>query len=469
MDYSYNISSSGVPKCHSQETFKPLLKQLVRATSSPPSSSSSSTNTPEPILSDSQLVDLFEHLADPNFTTHPENHAQIGSALTSLRLTELDKRSQTFAIASRIFLQSCIPVEVPPLEKSLGSPPPASAAATSDHDGLGREPTYEGALDLVGTGGDGHDTFNVSTTAAMVAAGVPGVRVCKHGAKASSSTSGSADLLLSLGIPLLHLPPKSLPKLLPRSKFSFLFAQLYHPALAPLGPIRKSLGFPTIFNILGPLINPARPKRCVLGVHSHYLGRSYAEALRTGGVERAWVVCGKEGLDEISPEGETDVWELKGGEIKEFTISPADFGVPAHPLKHVGSQTSKENASIVLHLFGERDARGRKGESAEGNEEDEIGFSPEPLPSPLPPHSSALQDAETKDLPEVPKGVRMKALEDYTVLQASALLYIGGFGSDLKECASLARESMRGGGALEALRSFRREALQAVESSSNRD
>lgn len=130
----------------------------------------------------------------------------------------------------------------------------------------------------------------------------------QHGAKASSSTSGSADLLLSLGIPLLSLTPSIISTLLPTSSFVFLFAQLFHPALAPLGPIRRALGHPTIFNVLGPLINPARPARCILGVHSPYLGEIFAEALKKRrGCERAWIVCGKEGLDEISIEGETDV------------------------------------------------------------------------------------------------------------------------------------------------------------------
>lgn len=131
----------------------------------------------------------------------------------------------------------------------------------------------------------------------------------QHGAKASSSTSGSADLLISLSIPLLSLTPSILKPLLPTCSFTFLFAQLFHPSLGPLGPIRRALGFPTIFNVLGPLINPAKPGRCILGVHSPGLGSVFADALLKKGIGRAWVVCGKEGLDEISCEGETDVSE----------------------------------------------------------------------------------------------------------------------------------------------------------------
>lgn len=127
----------------------------------------------------------------------------------------------------------------------------------------------------------------------------------QHGNRASTSTSGSADLLLSLSCPLTF-PPSSLPSILtPTTRFAFLFASLYHPSMAALAPIRKSLPFRTIYNVLGPLINPARPGGMVIGVHSHGLGEVFAEALRELGVGRALVVCGKEGLDEISPAGET--------------------------------------------------------------------------------------------------------------------------------------------------------------------
>lgn len=129
----------------------------------------------------------------------------------------------------------------------------------------------------------------------------------QHGNKAATSSSGSADILLSLGIPILSLPPTSLPLLSSKSSFLFLFAPLYHPAMSILAPIRKQLPFPTIFNLLGPLINPARPGAMVVGVHSKELGEMFVEAIRLLGVESAWVVCGKEGLDEISCAGETDV------------------------------------------------------------------------------------------------------------------------------------------------------------------
>jgi anthranilate phosphoribosyltransferase len=135
----------------------------------------------------------------------------------------------------------------------------------------------------------------------------------QHGSKAATSTSGSADLLMSLGASLTY-PPSALPTLLSTSPFLFLFAPHYHPSLAHLAPIRRQLNFRTIFNVLGPLINPAKPQRMVLGVAKKELGDTFAEVLKLLQVERALVVCGKEGLDEISCEGETWVrWGFRSG------------------------------------------------------------------------------------------------------------------------------------------------------------
>ncbi|KAN0063577.1 anthranilate phosphoribosyltransferase [Thecaphora frezii] len=435
-------ASSDAP-VHTAETFRPLVKALGQAASVDPHDPFAlPTPRTTPLLSTSELESLFQHLADLNFTSSREHHAQIGSALTSLQFTRLDIQASTFALAARIFLDSCLKVDVKPLHPSLLQLQPED----------GEKPKYEGTLDLVGTGGDGKDTFNVSTTAAMVAAGVPGVRVCKHGAKASSSTSGSADLLNSLGVPLLTLPPSQMPELLPRSRFSFLFAQLYHPALAPLGPIRRNLGFRTIFNHLGPLINPAKPQRGVYGVHSFYLGRIFAEALVSTGVERSWVVCGKEGLDEISPEGETDVWEIHNSQIRHFSLSPRDFGLASHPLAHVGSHSSQENAAIVLHLFSCGSLS---------------SLPSAPLSSPLPLDPSAFEEPSTVQLvphlPSVPAGTRLSALADYTLLQSAALLYVGEFAESLPAAVELARTSIESGQALKALETFRVQAEEAVK------
>lgn len=421
---------------HTGDTFRPLLKALALAASVDSQSGEPNHPSGTSTITHAQLEQILQHLADPNFTSSRENHAQIGSALTCLKFCRLDIQAETFALAARIFLDCCLDVDVPPLDNER----------EEYASGAGEAVEYRGTLDLVGTGGDGKDTFNVSTTAAMVAAGVKGVRVCKHGAKASSSTSGSADLLMSLGIPLLALPASQLPSVLRKSKFSFLFAQLYHPALAPLGPIRRSLGFPTIFNVLGPLINPARPERCILGVHSYYLGRIFAEALRKRGTQRAWIVCGQEGLDEISPAGKTDVWELNHGQIREFTIQPDDFGLPTHPLQHVGSYSADENAAIVLKMFSTRDSsllpREPLAQNIRLDPADFANCAPETL-------------VHIRSLPSIPRNVRLQAIRDYTLLQAAALLYVGSYASSLPAATQLARTSIESGAALTALESFR--------------
>ncbi|EST06454.1 Glycosyl transferase, family 3 [Kalmanozyma brasiliensis GHG001] len=422
---------------HTADTFRPLLKALSLAASVDAQSGEPNHPSGTSTITHTQLEQILQHLADPNFTSSRENHAQIGSALTCLKFCRLDIQAETFALAARIFLDCCLDVHVPALDGEAG-------------EYAGVEGGYRGTLDLVGTGGDGKDTFNVSTTAAMVAAGVKGVRVCKHGAKASSSTSGSADLLMSLGIPLLTLPASELPGVLRKSKFSFLFAQLYHPALAPLGPIRRSLGFPTIFNVLGPLINPAKPSRCILGVHSYYLGRIFAEALRKRGTERAWIVCGQEGLDEISPAGRTDVWELKDGQISEFTVGPEDFGLERHPLEHVGSWSADENAAIVMRMFSTKDV-------GEGPLEKGVQLDPREFGECAPETM-----VHVRSLPSIPKGVRLGAIKQYTLLQTAALLYVGSYATTLKEATALARESMESGAALRALEVFRDESSLSV-------
>jgi anthranilate phosphoribosyltransferase len=153
-------------------------------------------------------------------------------------------------------------------------------------------------VDIVGTGGDGQDTFNVSTAASIVAAGA-GCKVAKHGNRASSSSCGSADVLETLGCTLQNVTPSKLPSILETTNFCFLFAQVYHPAMKSVAGPRKELGVRTIFNILGPLTNPARPTRMIVGVFSKDLGMLMAQSLQLLGVERGWVVSGAIGLDEV--------------------------------------------------------------------------------------------------------------------------------------------------------------------------
>jgi len=205
-------------------------------------------------------------------------------------------------------------------------------------------------VDIVGTGGDGQDTFNISTAAALVAAGA-GAKVVKHGNRAATSSSGAADILEALGA-RLELEASEVAPVLKASGFAFLFARSYHPAMRHVGPIRQQIGIRTVFNILGPLTNPVKPDCMMAGVFAPVLGRTYAEVFRSLGMKRAMVVCGLEGLDELSIAGPSKVWELKDGDIKEYEVSPEEtFGVKAHPLSEVKGGTPAENAKEMKELL----------------------------------------------------------------------------------------------------------------------
>jgi len=346
------------------DTFKPLLKKLV----SEPDSFTAD---------DAQLA--FEHLLQPESCTS----AQIGSFLTLLHTSGTERRPEILAAAAKVLKKWC---KRPQVERG---------------DGL--------VADIVGTGGDGHDTFNVSTSAAIIAAGA-GLRICKHGNKAATSTSGSADLLVALDCPLSgaheQIPADgSLP-------FVFLLAPHYHQSLAPLAPIRRSLPFRTILNLLGPLVNPAEPDTMILGVPKREMGQVFAEALRDGGaIRRAMVVCGMEGLDEISCAGGTWVWEIAPDKpIEESSIHPSDFGLPSYPLEIVKGGSAHHNATLLERLL-----------KSEGNIPEELG-----------------------------------PILDFVLLNASALLVVGGLAKDYKEGVQLAKEAVRKGKAWTALTKFRK-------------
>ncbi|GAA6031315.1 hypothetical protein JCM8097_005599 [Rhodosporidiobolus ruineniae] len=352
----------------SPESFAPLLKKLVLHPST---------------FSKEDVHLAFSHLAAPA-GAHP---SQIGAFLSALRLTGKDGEPSVVAECAAVMQRHALSVEL------------------EDGDGP--------VCDIVGTGGDGHNTFNVSTTAGIVAAGA-GLRVYKHGNKAATSSSGSADILLSLGCPVTTLPPSSLSAVAKSSPFLFLFAPLYHPAMVRVAPIRKQLPFPTVFNALGPLINPAKPRAVIVGVHSRYLGPIFAEALKITGVERAWVVCGAEGLDEISIAGETHVWDLQNGTITERTLHPSNFGLSPSPLSSVAGGTPLENSLTLLSLL------------------------------------------DGKLEPTNP-------VENFVVLNAAALLVVAGQARDEKEGVEMARRSIREGGAKRALEQFREASQRAVE------
>jgi anthranilate phosphoribosyltransferase len=249
--------------------------------------------------------------------------------------------------------------------------------------------------DIVGTGGDSHNTFNISTTASIIASAF--LLIAKHGNRASTSKSGSADLLQNIApiAPALDkVTPATLPALFDKSNYAFLFAPTFHPGMRYVAPIRKELGWRTIFNLLGPLSNPVDStgpvsasttslvEARVIGVARKDLGQAFAQALALSGARKALVVCGDEELDELSCAGPTHCWALKEKpnpdfkgsansedddlttsdddapprslvRVEHFILSPADFGFPEHPLSSVGpGKEPKENAETLLTLLG---------------------------------------------------------------------------------------------------------------------
>jgi anthranilate phosphoribosyltransferase len=211
-------------------------------------------------------------------------------------------------------------------------------------------------FDTCGTGGDGAHTFNVSTAAALVLAGA-GVKVAKHGNRAVSSRSGSADVLEALGLNL-EAPADRVVDALERANFAFFYAPVWHPSMRHAGPTRRELGVRTAFNLLGPLTNPAGATRQLIGVsrpeHTELVARSLGEL----GAERAWVVHGAGGLDELSTLGHTKVSELRGGAVNTFYVHPADAGIAVADASALAGGDAADNAGMVERLFdGERGPR----------------------------------------------------------------------------------------------------------------
>ena len=204
-------------------------------------------------------------------------------------------------------------------------------------------------LEIVGTGGDNSQSFNISTTAAFIiaAAGIP---VAKHGNRAASSLSGTADVQEALGVNISQDPDKAR-QLLAETGLCFFFAQKYHAAMKYVGAIRRELGFRTVFNILGPLTNPAKPEYFVLGVYDEYLAEPVAKVLDKLGVKRAFVVYGHEKLDEISSCGETTITELRDGYYRTTTICPEEFGFERGTKDELKGGTPQENAEITKGIL----------------------------------------------------------------------------------------------------------------------
>ncbi|KAG1841993.1 glycosyl transferase family, a/b domain-containing protein [Suillus tomentosus] len=356
---------------YTPDSFKLLLGKLVK--------------TPE-YFTPEDLKLALHHLFTPDATLP----AQIGAFLTALHMERVERRPEALAAATEVLRARALQVDI----------------EDGDTDFF---------VDIVGTGGDGHNTFNVSTTAAVVAAGA-GARVIKHGNRAATSSSGSADLLQSLDCSFIA-PSPGTPFHISKVPFTFILAPQYHPALAMIAPYRKSLPFRTLFNVLGPLINPARPRGMVLGVAERELGPTVAQSLRDNGVERALVVCGAEGLDEISCAGDTYAWQLEDGKITEIRLHPDLFGLSVHPISFVAGGTPTENAETFKALLNS------------GN-----------------------------DIPE-----SLIPVLHFVLLNASALLVVAGIASDFKEGAALAMNSITSGRAWDALVVFRNAGREALK------
>ncbi|MDO4192770.1 MAG: anthranilate phosphoribosyltransferase [Erysipelotrichaceae bacterium] len=222
------------------------------------------------------------------------------------------------------------------------------AQAMREHATKAIHPGME-VMEIVGTGGDGANTFNISTTSAFVAA-ASGIKVAKHGNRAASSRCGTADVQEALGADIHQDPEKAL-RMLEEAGMCFFFAQQYHSAMKYVGAIRRELGFRTVFNILGPLTNPASPEYYLLGVYDEYLVEPVAKVLDKLGVKRALVVYGRAKLDEISAVGETVVCELKNGYYRTSVITPEDFGMISGKKEDLAGGTPEENAEITRRIL----------------------------------------------------------------------------------------------------------------------
>ena len=204
-------------------------------------------------------------------------------------------------------------------------------------------------VDSVGTGGDGLNTFNISTAAAFVAAGA-GLKVAKHGNRAASGTCGSADLLEELGVKI-ELSPEGVERCINESGIGFMFAQAFHPSMRHAGPVRREIGIRTVFNILGPLTNPAGAQSMLVGVAFPELSEQMAAVLNLLDTHHSIMVHGEGGLDEMTLSGDTSVWEVDGGKVSNWTLSVADTGLPVTPIAAVRGGDRAANAKTMRELL----------------------------------------------------------------------------------------------------------------------
>lgn len=206
-------------------------------------------------------------------------------------------------------------------------------------------------MDTCGTGGDGSSTFNISTAVAILLSSMD-VKVAKHGNRSVSSKTGSADVLEELGIPFQQNEREAL-RMLEKHHLSFLFAPVYHSAMKHVAPVRKALAMKTIFNILGPLTNPAGASRRIIGVYDKQAAKKMAEASLRLNIERALFVTGEDGLDEITIQGKTAIIEIRDGKLHEYLFSPEEVGISQHSLEGAIVENSKESAALIQSIFHE--------------------------------------------------------------------------------------------------------------------
>jgi anthranilate phosphoribosyltransferase len=257
------------------------------------------------------------------------------------------------AIMNGVFPDSVIAALLALLERKGATSPEVAGAYYSLISRANIIDLSEDAVDTCGTGGDHAGTYNISTVASIIANGA-GVPIAKHGNRSVTSSCGSADVLEELGF-AVDLPPEATRELFERTGFAFLFAPLYHPSMKRVAQVRRELGIRTMFNMLGPLINPAHSRRQLVGVYSHDLMELYTEVLLRTGTIHAMVVhaTSSDGapLDEPSPDGPTWIVEIQNGYVCRHTVYPEDFGLERHPLSSIQGGDRKKNASILRSIL----------------------------------------------------------------------------------------------------------------------
>ncbi|KAK0643339.1 anthranilate phosphoribosyltransferase-like protein [Cercophora newfieldiana] len=319
---------------------KPLLTRLWPA------------GHPQPATAD-EIAEAISH-----FFTNQVSDVQASSLLVGLHFTGLDRQADVLAKTASAMLKAAARIDATELQ------------AVVEKRGR-KEGGYNGGLcDIVGTGGDSHNTFNISTTSSILASSL--LLIAKHGNKASTSKSGSADLLANMAPrppQIGRIRPDTLARLYEETNYAFLFAPVFHPGMRHVAPIRRQLPWRTVFNLVGPLANPAdltpsSPSATpllearMIGVARKDLGPVFADALRLAGSRKALVVCGDEELDEVSCAGDTLCWRIApaAGEeaiVEHFRLHPRDFGLPAHPLSTVSpGKEPAENAAILAKILG---------------------------------------------------------------------------------------------------------------------